>query len=210
MRVIRFLVQAVLVAVVVAAARPDALAQWYDRGGGEGNAERVRPARPPVVDRATRLEQLFDALQRAPDARAAQAVESRIEAILLQSGSATADLLIGRARTLIDSKDYDLSLELLDSTIEFEPGFTEAYAQRATVHFLRRRYDLAVADLRVVLAREPRHYTALSGLGVILQDIGRHALALEAFRRAVAVHPHLKGVPERIKLLEVRVEGREI
>lgn len=210
MRVLRFLAFALLVAVATALTGPAAFAQWYDRGGGEGNAERARPARPPVADRATRLEQLFDTLRRAPDARAAQAVESRIEAILLQSGSATADLLINRARTLIDSKDYDLSLELLNSTIEFEPAFTEAYAQRATLHFLRRRYDLAVADLRVVLAREPRHFTALSGLGVILQDIGRHTLALEAFRRAIAIHPHLKGIPERIKLLEVRVEGREI
>lgn len=181
-----------------------------DRSGGEGNAENTRPARPPVMDRKARLDGLFDALRQAPDARLAEAVETRIESFLLQSGSATADLLMTRARAMMDAKDYDLSLELLDAIIEFEPGFTEAYAQRATIHFLRRHYNLSAADLRVVLAREPRHFSALAGLGVILQDLGRNSLALDAFRRAVEIHPHLKGIPERIKLLEVRVEGREI
>ena len=68
----------------------------------------------------------------------------------------------------------------------------------------------ALADLRVVIAREPRHFTAYAGLGVILQDIGRDRLALDAFRRAIAIHPHLKGLPNLIKRLEPKVEGRGI
>jgi hypothetical protein len=67
-----------------------------------------------------------------------------------------------------------------------------------------------MADLRMALAREPRHFASLAGLGVILKDIGRDKLALDAFRRAVALYPHIKGIPELIKRLEVTVEGREI
>ena len=130
--------------------------------------------------------------------------------MLLQSGSDTADLLVTRARGMIEAKDYDLSLKLLNATIDVAPQFTEAYAQRATVYYLKKDLYRALADLRVVVAREPRHFTAYAGLGVILQDIGEHKRALEAFRRAVAVNPFLKGIPEMLKKLEVRVDGREI
>jgi len=34
--------------------------------------------------------------------------------------------------------------------------------------------------------------------------------ALDAFRRALAIHPHLKAIPEFVKRLEVKVEGRDI
>jgi Tfp pilus assembly protein PilF len=137
-------------------------------------------------------------------------VESRIEAMFLQSGSDTADLLVTRARSEMEAKDYDGALKLLDATIEIAPQFTEAYAQRATVHYLKKNLYRSLADLRVVIAREPRHFGSLAGLGVILQDIGQHKLALDAFRRAVALHPHIRGIPELMKRLEVRVEGREI
>jgi Tfp pilus assembly protein PilF len=78
------------------------------------------------------------------------------------------------------------------------------------VHYLKKNIARSLADLRVVIAREPRHYASLAGLGVILQDIGEDRRALEAFRRAIAINPHIQAIPELIKRLEVKVEGREI
>ncbi len=176
----------------------------------EIKADGKRPARPAKLDRAKRLDALFEALKHAPNAEVAKIIEDRIESVMLQSGSATANLLIERARTVIEAKDYDLSLTLLDAVIELAPGFTEAYAQRATVHYLKKNLVRSLSDLRIVVAREPRHFGALTGLGVILQDIGEDKRALEAFRRAIAIHPHLKAIPELMRKLEVKVEGREI
>jgi tetratricopeptide (TPR) repeat protein len=172
--------------------------------------ESKRRAPAPKLSRAQRLDALYEALKAAPNARTAQAVEERIDAMTMQSGSDTADLLLVRARGVMETKEYDLSVELLDAVIELSPDFTEAYAQRATALYLKKDINRALADLRVVIAREPRHFTAYAGLGVILQDIGRDKLALDAFRRAVAIHPHLKGIPNLIKRLEPKVEGREI
>jgi len=45
---------------------------------------------------------------------------------------------------------------------------------------------------------------------MILQEIGDDKHALDAFRRAVAVHPHLAKIPEMVKKLEEKVEGRGI
>ena len=61
-----------------------------------------------------------------------------------------------------------------------------------------------------VLAKEPRHFGALSGLGLILQDIGDEKHALEAYRKALAVDPHLEHIPEVVKTLTEKVEGRDI
>lgn len=213
MRVLRILIPAVMAAVALPVLTgTDAWAQSsrQRRALPEQKQEAVRPARPPRPDRAQRLEALYEALKRAPDDRSAQMIESRIEAMNLQSGSDTADLLIARARGEIEAKDYDLSLQLLDATIELAPQFTEAYAQRATVYYLKKDLFRSLADLRVVVAREPRHFGALAGLGVILQDLGQNKLALDAFRRAVALHPNIKALPDMIKRLEVKVDGREI
>jgi len=61
-----------------------------------------------------------------------------------------------------------------------------------------------------VLAREPRHFGALSGLGIILQEMGDEKHALDAFRRALTIHPHLERVPELVKKLSEKIEGRDI
>jgi tetratricopeptide (TPR) repeat protein len=200
-----------LVLAACIAGSPMASAQG--QGGRKGASERRTPAKlpaPPRPDRAERLNTLYEALKAAPNEKAADALQARIEAMLAQSGSDTADLLMVRARSTIEAKDYDVSLELLDAIIELSPDFTEAYAQRATVHYLKKDLYRSLADLRVVIAREPRHSTALAGLGVILQDIGEEKRALAAYRRAVELHPHIKGIPQLIKRLESKVDGREI
>jgi Flp pilus assembly protein TadD len=75
---------------------------------------------------------------------------------------------------------------------------------------MQKDYGHALADIREVLVREPRHFGALSGLGLILQEIGDDKHALEAYRRALAVDPHLEHIGESVKTLREKVEGRDI
>ena len=75
--------------------------------------------------------------------------------------------------------------------------------------FNKRDYDLSMADLRAVLMREPRHFGAWAGLGMILQDIGDDRRALAAFRRAVELYPLMERIPDLIKKLTEQVDGRD-
>lgn len=161
-------------------------------------------------DRAKNLDYLFEALKAAPDADSAKHVEDRIWALWLSSGSDTTDLLMNRVKVATDKKDLDLALRVLDSVVELKPDYVEGWNRRATIHFMKKDFGRSLADLRQVLAREPRHFAALSGLGMILQEIGQDKRALDAFRRALEVHPHLKRLPDLVKTLTEKVEGRDI
>jgi tetratricopeptide (TPR) repeat protein len=115
-----------------------------------------------------------------------------------------------RAKTVIEKEDYDLAIRLLDAIIEIRPQYVEVWNRRATVFYLKKDYGSALADLRQVLRREPRHFGALAGLGTIMQEFGDDKHALQAFRAALALHPRLKAVGDRVKTLTEKVEGRPI
>jgi tetratricopeptide (TPR) repeat protein len=166
--------------------------------------------RPTSPDRSRNLDFLFGALKAAPDAESAKLVENRIMALWLASGSDTADLLMSRVKTAIDEKELETAIDLLNALIEIKPDYVEAWNRRATIYFMQKQYSESLADIRQVLAREPRHFGALAGLGMIMQELGDEKRALEVFRRAIEVHPHLQRIPDLVKGLAEKVDGRDI
>lgn len=174
------------------------------------------PAPPDKLPRAQRgdrtqnLDFLFEALKAAPDSTSAKAVEERIWALWIVSGGDTANLLMTRVKTAVEANNLDLALQLLDAMIQIRPDYVEAWNRRATIYFIRKDYSRSLADIQQILAREPRHFGALSGLGLILQELGEDRRALDIYRRALAIHPHLPRVPDLIKSLAEKVDGRDI
>ena len=171
------------------------------------------PDQLPKIQRGERnrnIEFLFGALKVAPDEASAKAVEDRIWAVWTAAGNETTNLLMSRAKKAMDDKDYDLALKVLGAILEIKPDFTEAWNRRATVYFMKKDYANSLADISKVLQREPRHFGALSGLGLIMQEIGDDKHALDAYRKALEVYPRLKGMEEKVKNLKEKVEGRDI
>lgn len=165
---------------------------------------------PSVNAHGKSLDFLFAALKAAPDEESARAVESRIWAIWMKTPSDTVALLMARARVAVEQRDTDVALKLLDAIIKLRPDYMEAWNRRATLYYMRNDYTRAMEDIEEVLRREPRHFGALAGLGVILEETGDDKHALEVFRRALAINPHLEKVPEMVKTLSEKVEGRDI
>jgi tetratricopeptide (TPR) repeat protein len=204
------LVACALAIVAVVAWLVPALTQALD-------PEPLKPVEPPSTlprvqrgDKTQNLDRLFEALKVAPDDESAKYVENRIWAIWLASTSDTANVLMGRAKTAIDAEDFDLAIKLLNAIIDIKPDFVEAWNRRATVYYAKKEFGRALSDIREVLAREPRHFGALSGLGIILQELGDDKRALDVFRRALAIHPHLERVPDLVKKLSDQIDGHDI
>src|SRR5436305_3622971 len=170
------------------------------------------PAKLPSIgaDRTRGLDFLFGALKAAPDEASAKHVEARIWALWMQTPSDTAALLMSRAKTAMDAKQADVALRLLDSVIKLRPEYVEAWNRRATLYYMQNDYTHSLEDIEQVLSREPRHFGALAGPGMIIQELGDDKRALDAFRKALAVNPHLEKVPELVKTLTEKVEGRDI
>jgi tetratricopeptide (TPR) repeat protein len=149
-------------------------------------------------------------LKAAPDEASAKHVEARIWAIWLHTPSDTTMLLMTRAKAALDAKNIDVAIKLLDAVVKLHPEYLEGWNRRATLYYMKNDYTRSLQDIEQVLAREPRHFGALAGLGMIMQDLGDEKRALDAYRRALAVNPHLEKLPELVKTLSEKVEGRDI
>ena len=191
-----------------------ALAAGLIAPADHGFAQGDRPAKPrpgqAEPKRAATLDELFSRLAAAKEETEANGVASLIERRWMRSGSDTADLLMSRAGEAIKAKDYPLAIELLDRVIALQPGWAEAWNRRATAFYLLDDPVSAIADLRQVLAREPRHFAALAGLGHIYMVSGDKARALDTFRRALAIHPYLDPVRTTVERLTPEIDGRDL
>jgi tetratricopeptide (TPR) repeat protein len=160
------------------------------------------PHQSPATIRADLLDRLFARLVKATSDEEGQAVEQAIWKLWMASDSPTAELLLGQAVKVSAVGDNETALEILDKLIKVHPDFMEAWNRRATVYFLLGRYQESLSDIDQVLAREPRHFGALSGLGMIKRRLGDLAAARAAFSDALAVHPNMPGVKRALEELE--------
>lgn len=160
----------------------------------------------PLAAQEGDLDDLFDNLREVgPDA--AEAIEGRIWQEWSRSGSPTIDLLLERGREALEAEDPVRAVEHMTALIDHAPDFAEAYNTRATAYFQQGLYGPSLEDIRMALALNPRHFAAMSGLALILEEIGRPEDALAAWREVVEIHPNIRGGQEAIDRLEASVEG---
>ena len=166
----------------------------------EATPPSITPVQPdkPAPSRGERLDSLFATLKSAKSVREAKVAESSILGLWLESGSDTVDLLMDWAMKAIDAKNYALALDYLDRVVTMKPDYAEGWNKRATVYFLTDDYKKSIFDIERTLALEPRHFGALSGLGMIMRDIGQDKRAIDAFQRALAVDPYLDNVKKAL------------
>ena len=165
------------------------------------------PAPPP---RAATLDDLFERLLRTKDESEAKGITASIQRRWLRSGSDTADLLMSRAMQAVEAKDQALAIEILDRVVVLQPEWAEGWNKRATVFFMMGDVTRSMADIRETLAREPRHYGALAGLGIILQSNGDRKAAYDVFRKALALNPFLTDVKQQVQRLESELGDKDI
>lgn len=157
-----------------------------------------------LAQHAGDLDALFAELQR--EKTDFERIENKILAAWSKSGSDAMDLLLERGREAMEAGDFRKAIEHLSALIDHAPEFAEGYNARATAYFLMGNYGLSISDVQKTLALNPRHFGALSGLGIMLEELGDAPNALRAYAAAQALHPHMINVNEAILRLE-RLSG---
>ena len=163
---------------------------------------------PPRSPAAT-LERLFQRLHDAATQEEAEGVARLIQRRWARSGSDTADLLMTRAQQALKDKQNELAIELLDRVISLKPDWAEAWNQRANALYLMGDSIRSMLDIGETLKREPRHYGAMMGLGMILRQQGDDKAAMTAFRKALEVYPQFDAVKKAVDSLKTEVDGRD-
>ena len=94
--------------------------------------------------------------------------------------------------------------------INNHPDFAEAWNKRATVRFFRGNDTGSASDILQVIKLEPRHFGALSGLGMIRVRAGDLEGALKAYKAAQRINPYLPQIEAIIDQLGKNLKGRAL
>jgi tetratricopeptide (TPR) repeat protein len=107
-------------------------------------------------------------------------------------------------------RDAEKALAGLDELIRRAPTFAEAFNQRAVVLFRLGRYERSITDCQRTLQLNPHHFGAQAGMGQCFLKLRKERAALKAFRTALRTNPHLEGIADTVRTLEIALgeEGR--
>lgn len=163
---------------------------------------------PVFADDAV-LDKLFDALK-SSDAASSERIEQEIWNEWSKSGSPAMDLLLERGREAMAAGDLPAAVEHLTALTDHAPDFAEGWNARATCYYQMGELGPAVQDIAHVLTLNPRHFGALSGLGMIFEELDQPEKALEVYKAALAIHPHMAGVLASVERLTAEAAGQDL
>lgn len=155
------------------------------------------------------LDALFSQLEQAPDAEAAASIEQQIWLRWSDSGSPTVNVLLERAAAAESDGDPEMAERFLDQASDLAPEYAEPWNRRANLAYRSEDFPGAIAAIQETLKREPRHFAALTALGIIYEELNQPRAALDAYRAALVIHPHYDVALQGVRRLEPRVDGRD-
>lgn len=149
----------------------------------------------------TMLDTLFAKLQTATDPSAVQALEAAIWEQWTMVPDMTQRELMLRGVAEMQQREYQTAVETFTRLIAVAPDLPEVWNKRATVHWLMGNFPASLADICETVKREPRHFGAYSGLGMIRAEMGENGRAIAAFELARKYNPHIQGIDSEIERL---------
>jgi tetratricopeptide (TPR) repeat protein len=195
--------------VATAAAQPSRERALADLGRADDVAAR-RAAVHQLAESGTMadLPALASAL-RDPDPLVRGLVESAMWSVWSRSGHAEVDQLFAAGVEQMRRRELAAAAETFSRVIQRQPDFAEGWNKRATVYFMLGDYRRSLADCDEVMARNPYHWGALSGYGMIYIRLDEPSRAIEYLERALAVNPNLDQVAQTIEMLQQLVRQRQ-
>lgn len=158
--------------------------------------------------RDARLKPLFKALKSSSSEEEAQFIERQIWGIWSSHGRGDEiDLRFRRGLLLMNAGHVDEAIKMFSQIVEIDPDFAEAWNKRATLRYMKGDLAGSVRDIEHTLSLEPRHFGALSGLGLIYDEIDSVDGAIKAFTAALEINPHMVWIAERLATLKEKKAG---
>ena len=173
---------------------------------GEAVVRRAAVIRLAEIGRGEDAKQLLPRLK-DQDLEVRSAAEAALWAVWSRSGDAKVDALLAQGTLAMNARQFDLALAAFNEVIRLKPGFAEGWNKRATLYFMAGETRLSMNDCREVLKRNPSHFGALSGFGLLYLQLEEPQKALGYFERAYAINPGMQGAAANIEAIR-RYMGR--
>ncbi|QIE55454.1 tetratricopeptide repeat protein [Pikeienuella piscinae] len=159
--------------------------------------------------RKERLDRLFQELA-AAEAADSDRIAAQIRDIWSKSGSDSMDLLLQRGHRAMQEKDYPRARAHFSALTRLAPEFAEGWNAAATLDYIEKNFGRSVAEIERVIALEPRHFSALAGLAMILEHVGKPEAALQTWREIARIYPTLDKAQEAIERLTPEIDGQTL
>jgi len=161
---------------------------------------------PVLADQnAENLDKLFDELAAAKYPTTAQQIEREIWRTWLESGDVEVDEKLRAGMRDMSAGNLEASIEHFTQVVEMAPEFAEGWNKRATAHFYNNEPAKSMRDIQRTLSLEPRHFGAISGMGLIFLQQGDERSALEAFEQVLEIHPMAGGANAQVERLKKKL-----
>ncbi len=198
-----FLLSLTLCAPAAVAAGPPATREQASRALTSADPAARRAAATQLADsgRMSDVAALVKAL-RDRDEETRAIAEAAIWEIWGRSGDAGIDELYRKGLELMNFGAAGEAIQVFTIIIGRKPEFAEGWNKRATLYYSIGEYQKSLRDCDEVIKRNPLHFGALAGYGMIYTQLDQPARAVDYFRRAVKINPNMQGVAQTIELLE--------
>ena len=129
-------------------------------------------------------------------------IEAQIWEIWCSHSEIAAERSMATVLSLADAGELKAASEEADRLVDGWPNWAEAWNKRATVRFIEGRETESGTDIIETLAREPRHFGAISGLGQICLNVGDGPSALMCFEKLLVINPQSDIAQQVVKAIK--------
>ncbi|RFM24394.1 MAG: DUF4864 domain-containing protein [Candidatus Thermochlorobacter aerophilum] len=156
------------------------------------------------------LDSLFEQLKAAESEDAAAFIENLIWELWLISEQEEVNALMAKGIEEMSRGNYARAVQAFSAITELSPDFPEGWNKRATAYYLKGDFAASMRDIQRTLALEPRHFGALTGLGLIYTALGNELAALKAYESVLSIHPKQKGLQKYVEELRRKLGFRQM
>ena len=158
-----------------------------------------------------KIEVLLDELALAQSSNEALSIRKQIWSLWLDGNKDQKNKQkIDFALKLFNSGDLEKADRAFSEIIKLEPGYVEGWNKRATLKFLLGDFNRSLLDIQEVLKRQPRHFGAISGSGLIHIHNKNFEDAYNSYKKLSQIDPLNEDSKRFLPMLENKIFGESL
>ena len=158
--------------------------------------------------RAERLNSLFSDLAVEELPVNAQLLEREIWEVWMDSGDEKVNFELSIGVNAMNEGLMDDAINQFSKVTEMAEDFAEGWNKRATAYYFNDELDKSLLDIQKTLELEPRHFGAISGMGLIFLELGNERAALKAFEEVLRLYPMSPSARSQVEALRRKLNDQ--